>query len=53
MTFSSTVASLKPVDTISRRDVAKVVEALQELGHVPADFASDRLFMRSLTQVTD
>ncbi len=40
-------------DTISRRDIAKVVEALQELGDLPSDFGSDRLFMPSLTQVTD
>ncbi len=38
---------------ISRREIAKVVEALQQLGDIPSDFAIDRLFMPSLTQVTD
>ena len=38
---------------ISRREIAKVVEALQELGDIPSNFAIDRLFMPSLTQLID
>jgi NitT/TauT family transport system substrate-binding protein len=38
---------------ISRTKLGKVVEALQELGDLPATMAIDRLFMPPLTQATD
>jgi ABC-type nitrate/sulfonate/bicarbonate transport system substrate-binding protein len=38
---------------ISRSKLGKVVEALQELGDIPASMSVDRLFMPPLTQVTD
>jgi ABC-type nitrate/sulfonate/bicarbonate transport system substrate-binding protein len=38
---------------ISRSKLGKVVEALQELGDLPASMSVDRLFMPPLTQVTD
>jgi NitT/TauT family transport system substrate-binding protein len=38
---------------ISRGKLGKVVEALQELGDLPASMSVDRLFMPPLTQVTD
>jgi ABC-type nitrate/sulfonate/bicarbonate transport system substrate-binding protein len=39
--------------TISRAQLGKVVDALKELGDVPADFAVDRLLMPALTKVID
>jgi NitT/TauT family transport system substrate-binding protein len=38
---------------ISRSKLGKVLEALQELGDIPATMSVDRLFMPGLTQVTD
>jgi ABC-type nitrate/sulfonate/bicarbonate transport system substrate-binding protein len=38
---------------ISRSRIGKVVEALQELGDIPATMSVERLFMPGLTQVTD
>ncbi len=38
---------------ISRAKLGLVLEALQELGDIPADMTVDRLFMPGLTQVTD
>jgi NitT/TauT family transport system substrate-binding protein len=38
---------------ISRSKLGKVLEALQELGDIPASMSVDRLFMPPLTQVTD
>jgi ABC-type nitrate/sulfonate/bicarbonate transport system substrate-binding protein len=43
----------EPTGKISRGKLAKVVEALQELGDIPATMTVDRLFMPGLTQVTD
>ena len=43
----------EPTGTVSRAKLGKVVEALQELGDVPASFATDRLFLPGVTQVTD
>jgi NitT/TauT family transport system substrate-binding protein len=39
--------------TISRAQLGKVVDALKQLGDVPADFTVDRLLMPELTKVTD
>jgi ABC-type nitrate/sulfonate/bicarbonate transport system substrate-binding protein len=38
---------------VSRAKLAKVVDALRELGDVPADFAIDRLFLPGVTQIAD
>jgi len=43
----------EPTGTVSRGQLGKVVEALQELGDVPANFATDRLFLPGVTQVSD
>ncbi len=39
--------------SVSRAKLGKVVEALQELGDIPANFSTDRLFLPSITQVSD
>jgi NitT/TauT family transport system substrate-binding protein len=44
---------LEPTGTISKAKLGKVVEALKELGDIPADFAIDRLFLPGITQVAD
>ena len=38
---------------VSKAKIAKVVDALRELGDVPADFPVDRLFLPGVTQVID
>ncbi len=43
----------EPTGKISRASLGKVVEALQEIGDIPADMTVDRMFMPGLTQVTD
>ncbi len=43
----------EPTGTISKAKLGKVVDALKELGDIPADFAVDRLFMPEMTQVRD
>jgi ABC-type nitrate/sulfonate/bicarbonate transport system substrate-binding protein len=44
---------LEPTGTISKARLAGVVDALKQLGDIPADFAVDRLFMPDLTKVVD
>jgi NitT/TauT family transport system substrate-binding protein len=39
--------------SVSRAKLGKVVAALQELGDIPANFSTDRLFLPSITQVSD
>jgi ABC-type nitrate/sulfonate/bicarbonate transport system substrate-binding protein len=43
----------EPTGAVSKQKLAKVVDALRELGDVPADFAVDRLFLPGVTQVSD
>ena len=43
----------EPTGKVSRAQLAKVVDALRELGDVPADFPLDRLFLPGLTQIAD
>jgi NitT/TauT family transport system substrate-binding protein len=43
----------EPTGEISRKKLASVIEALQKLGDLPADFAVDRLLLPGLTQVSD
>jgi NitT/TauT family transport system substrate-binding protein len=44
---------LEPTGAISKAKLAGVVDALKQLGDIPADFAVDRLFMPDLTKVVD
>ena len=44
---------LETTGVISRAQLAKVVDALKELGDIPADFSVDRLFMPGLARITD
>ena len=44
---------LEPTGTISKAKLAGVVDALKQLGDIPADFAVDRLFMPDVTKVVD
>ena len=44
---------LEPTGTISKAKLASVVDALKQLGDIPADFAVDRLFMPDVTKVID
>jgi NitT/TauT family transport system substrate-binding protein len=44
---------LEPTGAISKAKLGKVVDALKELGDIPADFAVDRLFVPEITRVTD
>jgi ABC-type nitrate/sulfonate/bicarbonate transport system substrate-binding protein len=44
---------LEPTGTISKSKLASVVDALKQLGDVPADFAVDRLFMPDVTKIAD
>jgi len=44
---------LEPTGTISKAKLASVVDALKQLGDIPADFAVDRLFMPDITKVID
>ena len=43
----------EPTGRISRSQLSKVVDALKELGDIPANFAVERLFLPDLTQVSD
>jgi len=43
----------EPTGKVSREKLAKVVDALRELGDVPADFPVERLFLPGVTQVAD
>ena len=43
----------EPTGKVSKAKIGKVVDALRELGDVPADFAVDRLFLPGVTQVVD
>ncbi|HKG00230.1 MAG TPA: ABC transporter substrate-binding protein, partial [Xanthobacteraceae bacterium] len=43
----------EPTGKVSKAKLGKVVDALRELGDVPADFAVDRLFLPGVTQVVD
>jgi ABC-type nitrate/sulfonate/bicarbonate transport system substrate-binding protein len=43
----------EPSGKVSRRKIGTVVEALQELGDVPAGFSADRLFLPGVTQLVD
>jgi NitT/TauT family transport system substrate-binding protein len=38
---------------VSKSKLGKVVDALKELGDIPANFAADRLFLPDITQVSD
>jgi len=38
---------------VSKAKLAKVVDALRELGDIPADFAMERLFLPGVTQLAD
>jgi NitT/TauT family transport system substrate-binding protein len=44
---------LEPTGTISRAKLGKVVDALKELGDVPANFSVDRLFLPGVTKIAD
>jgi len=44
---------LEPTGTISKAKLGSVVDALKQLGDIPADFAVDRLFMPDVTKVVD
>jgi ABC-type nitrate/sulfonate/bicarbonate transport system substrate-binding protein len=44
---------LEPTGAISRAKLGKVVDALKQLGDIPADFAVDRLFLPGLTKIVD
>jgi ABC-type nitrate/sulfonate/bicarbonate transport system substrate-binding protein len=44
---------LEPTGTISKARLAGVVDALKQLGDIPADFSVDRLFMPDVTKVVD
>jgi ABC-type nitrate/sulfonate/bicarbonate transport system substrate-binding protein len=44
---------LEPTGAISKSKLGKVVDALKELGDIPADFAVDRLFLPEITRVAD
>lgn len=43
----------EPTGKLSRAKLAKVVDALRELGDIPADFAVERLFLPGVTQFAD
>jgi ABC-type nitrate/sulfonate/bicarbonate transport system substrate-binding protein len=44
---------LEPTGAISKAKLAGVVDALKQLGDIPADFAVDRLFMPGVTKVVE
>jgi NitT/TauT family transport system substrate-binding protein len=44
---------LEPTGAISKAKLGKVVDALKQLGDIPADFAVDRLFLPDLTKIVD
>ena len=43
----------EPTGRISKSKLGKVVDALKELGDIPANFAVERLFLPDMTQVSD
>ena len=43
----------EPTGKVSKAKVNVVLNALKELGDVPADFPVDRLFLPGVTQVVD
>jgi len=43
----------EPTGRISKSKLGKVVDALKELGDIPANFATERLFLPDITQVID
>ena len=44
---------LEPTGAISKAKLGKVVDALKQLGDIPADFAVDRLFIPDVTKVVE
>jgi NitT/TauT family transport system substrate-binding protein len=44
---------LEPTGAISKAKLGRVVDALKQLGDIPADFAVDRLFLPGLTKIVD
>ena len=43
----------EPTGKVSKRKVSTVIDALRELGDVPADFSVDRLVLPGVTQMSD
>jgi hypothetical protein len=43
----------EPTGRISKAKLGKVVDALKELGDIPRGFATERLFLPDVTQVTE
>jgi ABC-type nitrate/sulfonate/bicarbonate transport system substrate-binding protein len=43
----------EPTGKVSKAKLGTVVDALRELGDIPADFQVDRLLLPGVTQVTD
>ena len=43
----------EPTGRISKAKLGKVVDALKELGDIPRRFATERLFLPDVTQVTE
>ncbi len=43
----------EPTGKVSKAKLGTVIDALRELGDIPADFSVDRLLLPGLTQVTD
>jgi hypothetical protein len=44
---------LEPTGAVSKAKLGKVVDALKQLGDIPADFVVDRLFLPGMTRVID
>ena len=51
--FLITSGFLEPTGVISKAKLGAVVDALKQLGDIPADFAVDRLFIPDVTKVVD
>jgi NitT/TauT family transport system substrate-binding protein len=43
----------EPTGMVSRRKVGSVIDALRDLGDLPADFTADRVLLPGITQVSD
>lgn len=43
----------EPTGKVSKRKVGSVIEALRDLGDLPADFTADRVMLPGVTQVSD
>jgi hypothetical protein len=43
----------EPSGEISKRKIGTVIDALRDLGDLPADFRIDRLLLPGLTQISD